>query len=94
MLAFAQQSFLFSSDLNTETCSISGWFHVSLRLEVAEYGAKRPNPVNIQSWMSDFAQPKQLAEFLCNEMPIRYAERIRCIEPGRICAILTGVVDL
>ncbi|CAK9118063.1 unnamed protein product [Durusdinium trenchii] len=52
----------------------------TLAAKVAKYAAKRPNPVNIQSWMSEFGQPKQLAEFLCHEMPIRYAERIRCIE--------------
>jgi len=47
---------------------------------VAEYAAMKPTPVSIRSWLGEFAEPVQLAEFLCKEMPVRYAERIRNIE--------------
>ena len=44
------------------------------------FGAQRPHPVSIQRWTRDFAEPRRLAQFLCSEMPIRYAECIRGIE--------------
>jgi len=36
--------------------------------------------VSIRSWLGEFAEAAQLAEFLQQEMPIRYAERIRNID--------------
>eukprot|EP00434_Breviolum_minutum_P019514 symbB.v1.2.017212.t1/scaffold1339.1/size137066/3 len=48
--------------------------------QVAEYASKKPTPVSIRSWLGEFAEAAQLAEFLQQEMPIRYAERIRNIE--------------
>ena len=51
-----------------------------LAAALERYGAQRPHPVSIQRWTRDFAEPRRLAQFLCSEMPIRYAERLRCIE--------------
>ena len=56
-------------------------FREDLAAKVAEYAAMKPNPVSLHSWLGEFAEPVQLAEFLCTEMPIRYAERIRNIAP-------------
>ncbi|CAJ1358121.1 unnamed protein product [Effrenium voratum] len=40
----------------------------------------KPNPVSMHSWLHEFAQPGNLAEFLVEEIPIRFAERIRWIQ--------------
>ena len=41
--------------------------------------------MSIRSWLGEFAEATQLAEFLQQEMPIRYAERIRNIDTWEGC---------
>lgn len=48
--------------------------------EVARFAAMKPTRVSLHSWLNDLVNPQLLAEFLCQEMPIRFAERIRLIE--------------
>mmetsp|Transcript_74800 Transcript_74800/g.165161 ORF Transcript_74800/g.165161 Transcript_74800/m.165161 type:complete len:376 (-) Transcript_74800:29-1156(-) len=47
---------------------------------VEKFAAMKPNPVSMHSWIHEFAHPGTLAEFLVEEIPIRFAERIRWIE--------------
>lgn len=52
----------------------------TLAEDVATYANMKPTPVNLHSWLAELIEPVQIAKFLSNEMPVRYAERIRSIE--------------
>jgi len=63
---------------------VKGWRKMSFagrrHCSVERFAAMKPNPVSMHSWTHEFAHPGTLAEFLVEEIPIRFAERIRWIE--------------
>lgn len=48
--------------------------------EVARFAAMKPNPMSLHSWLNELRDPRSMAQFLHQELPVRFAERIRWIE--------------
>lgn len=48
--------------------------------EVARFAAMKPNPMSLHSWLNELRDPMSMAQFLHDELPVRFAERIRWIE--------------
>mmetsp|Transcript_79930 Transcript_79930/g.158343 ORF Transcript_79930/g.158343 Transcript_79930/m.158343 type:complete len:452 (-) Transcript_79930:287-1642(-) len=60
---------------------------------VAEYSAMKPHPLSLQQIL-DMLEPSSYAEFIRQELPIRYAERIRSIQELAGWEYIPALVDV
>ncbi|CAE7260988.1 PDK, partial [Symbiodinium sp. CCMP2456] len=61
--------------------------------DIAAFAAMRPHPRSVE-YLTTTVDPRQIAEFLHLEMPIRYAERIRALEQVPRWQAIPDLVDV